>query len=262
MGRAVFVNRNLFDSATITGSSALTLAPFSNLQNGHVARVWAGRNGTTEHITIDFGSSVAWDWLMLAGLNLTAAGVTRVRASDTDSSAQDAGVYDSGSLAGRVSVDYGKLVINRPNFDPAQYARIDLSESGLVRVEAGRGLVGLGNQVGINFQPGWSRTAVNGSPRTIGTYGQTFVDRRPGYRTLDVTFEWLSEDERNGFVEEIENAIVNDGHIDLLLVLDPESDNLPRDSIWGYIDGDQPVVQPLVTVPAAYSKTYRVRERL
>lgn len=258
MANAAVAYTNLADSATITASSFLTLAPPSRLQNRHVKRKWYGKNGTTEYLTIDHGSSVSIDTVMLAGLNLTAAGLTRIRISDTDTTGQTGEIYDSSSAAGRVDPNYGYLIILIGAAVSGRYMRIDLSDTGLTRIGAGRLFTGVRTAVGINYSPGAARAWVDPTIKVPGTWGQTFVDSRDKYRTMDVSFEWLTEAEKNGFVESIDLTHGESG--DFLFVSDTASTNLGRDSIWGFIDGNTPVIQPYTT--DVFSKAYRLRERL
>ena len=221
MGNAAFAYDNLADAdaTTITASDALALAPASRLTDPHVARTWRV-NDDEATLTIDLGSSVSFAadelTIMLAGINLTTDGTTRVRVSNTDPTGVLGEQYDSGSATGRVNERYGYLIALVTAAVTARYILINLSETGLSYIEAGRLFIGERNEVAINFDLGWSRQAMRRSRDTDGVDGQTFVDLRRGYWAVDATFAWLSETERNGFVEDIEATIVNDGHIDML----------------------------------------------
>lgn len=261
MANACFAYTNRADSATISGSSQAVDAPLLRLKNKHVARHWVGKNGTTEYITVDLGSSIAWDTLALLGTNLGATATTRVRASNSDSSGQAGEIYDSGSAAGRIDADYGALIILRTSSTASRYVRIDLSQGGLTRIEAGRLFIGLRTQVSINFSPSWSREWSDPTRKTEGVGGQTFDDVLDTYRVVDVTFGFLTEAERNGFVETMDRDL--GVHGDFLFIEDPDSTNLGRDSVWGFRDGQSaPVVEPFNLYPRAFSKTFHIRERL
>lgn len=270
MANAVLAYTNLADddAATVSASSAITLAPATNLQNPHVGRKWRGSNGDSESILTDLGSAQSADTFavisascLIGGVerNLSSLAVTRIRLSLTDPTGALGEVYDSGSAAGRIEQAYGYLLHLLDDPVTFRYALIDLAETGATYIEAGRLFIGLRTEVGINFAPGWSRAYVDRSRKTEGRGGQEFYDLNNNYRTVDVTFEFLSEDERNGFVEDIDR--VNGEHVDLLFVADPDSTNLGRDSLWGHIDGNTPVTQPYVYSPAAFTKTYKLRER-
>ena len=144
----------------------------------------------------------------------------------------------------------------------ARYVRIDQSEAGVDYTEWGRLFVGLRNAFGINLQTPWRRTPVRGSIDTMGLNSSTFVDLRQGYWRVNAPFQFLSEAEREGFLEEIGVAVVNNGHQDMLWIMDPDSDNLSRDCEWGYIDGDGPTLtQDNYIVPPVYSAEFAIRQR-
>lgn len=266
MGNAAFAYDNLADAAAATtvASAEVEQAPVSRLQDPHVARRWQA-NATSATLTTDLGSSIAFTetrplTIGLFGVTITTAGLTRIRVSNTDPTGVLGEVYDSGSAAGRVDARYGYLIALVTGAVTARYVLTELSEAGVASIGAGRQFIGPRVIAGINFGWGWSRTAVRRSKNTEGVGGQTFVDRKKGYFAADMTFGWLTEAEKDGFVEDIEVATVNDGHIDMLWIKDVDSTNLGRDCIWGYIEGDAPVTQP---VHADYfSKALRIRQRL
>lgn len=258
MSNLAFAFVNLADDATITASSAVTLAPASRLQNQHVANVWRGLNGNTESLTIDLLASVAWDTIALLGTNLTTDGATRVRASDTDTSGQLGEIYDSGSAVGRIDERFRSLVLLRSSSVASRYVRIDLSEPGSTFIEAGRLFIGMRQQVAINYAWGWGQTWNDRTRKTEGVSGQTFMDVQDGYRSIDLTLDFLSDAERTGFVETMDADL--GAHGDFLTITDPASSRLDRDSVWGYQEQSTPVVSPAFF--DRFSKSYRIRERL
>src|SRR5215218_3992701 len=105
-----FINRA--NDATITASSSAPLMPPRRLiADPHVARKWRGSAGSTEYLTIDLQALYAISAVALFGLNLTAAGITRVRVSATDPTAIAGELYDSSAAAERVDPDYGTMVV-------------------------------------------------------------------------------------------------------------------------------------------------------
>lgn len=261
---AIITNYADASTVTLTASSGLTGNPVSNLQNKHVMRTWIGRNGTTENITIDFGASPpaidAVAMLNLVGFDATA--VTRLRASNTDTSGQAGEMYDSTSAAGRVDGDYRALIFLLSSQVTARYWRIDLNQGGLTRIEAGRLAMGQRQAVSRNFSVNWQRGWKDPTTREENRDGQEFEDIRDPYRTAQVSYEFLVLSERNGFVEQIDRDLGTHG--DFLWIEDPTSSNLGRDCIWGHIDGDNaPVIEPAIFQDGnrVFSKTYRIRER-
>lgn len=249
--------RNLADSGAISASSFVPLTPPTILQNPHVARKWRGANGASEHVTVDLVSPAAIDCVALMGVSLSAAGITRIRASLADSSALDGAAHDSGAAAGRIDPRYPHLIHLMPAPVTARYLRIDLTEPGAAFVEAGRLFVGLTEQFTVNFAYGWERGWADPSRVTKSRGGQSYVDRADPYRQLNLTFGHLGEAQRYGVVEDIDQFCGK--HTDILMLTDPTSTALARDSIWGRVEDATPVSQPSF---ATYSKIYRIEERL
>lgn len=260
---AAIAYANLADAATLTASSAIPLAPVARLKGPHIARKWRS-TGNAEAVIADLGAAKSLDTLALMGLNLTAAGTARVRASNADPTVTASLTYDSGVLpAGIVDPRYGMLVHLLGAAVSARYWRIDLADASLGYIEAGRLFIGPRNPFAYNFSPGWSRSYVDRSRRTESRGGQTYVDPGECYRTVSLTFDWITEAERNSFVEEIDR--LNGTKTDVLLITRGDSPNLGRDSLWGLVADLDPIGQPqLVWEGGAplYQKSYRINERL
>lgn len=251
---------NLADAGAISASSFVMLTPPTILQNPHVARKWRGVAGAAEYLIIDLGSVVSIDCVALMGVNLTPVGLTRIRASTGDSSGLDGSAYDSdpaGASAGRVNPRYPSLVELLPVAVLARFVRIDLEQPGAAFIEAGRLFIGLTEQFKINFGYGWNRGWNDRSRITESRGGQSYVDRDNAYRTLDMTFGFVDAAQRYGLIEDIDQ--LNGKHTDVLMITDPTSAQLGRDSIWGLNQEVTPVSQPF---HETYSKTFRIKERL
>lgn len=242
---------NLADAGTLAASSATLLAPISNVQQPDVGRVWQGAAGGADHFVCDLGSAQSINAIALMGL---AAATIRVRISATDSSGQAGELYDSGSIA--VDQSYLQHLTYLTNAMNGRYIRVDLA-NGSTDVEAGRLFVGAITSFGINFSWGWQRASVDRSIRVETDGGQTVTRRRTAPRTLDLTFDFLSESEANGFVESID--LTNGLDDDVLFVLDTASTNLPRDFLWGLLTEMTPVSNTFVDI---YSKQFKIKQRL
>ena len=255
---AAFAYVNLADAATISGSSSAALAPYANLQNKHIKRRWVGTLGVTEYLTIDLGASIAWDTLALVGTNLGTTATTQVRASNSDATGVTGEIYNSGSVSGRIDGNYGALIILRPTTAAARYVRIDLSQSGTT-IKAGRLFIGLRSSLAVNFSVGWSREWIDPTRKVVGVSGQSFEDILATYRIVSITFDAISEAERNGLIESIDRDL--GAHGDFLFIEDTASANLGRDSIWGYRDSDSPVTEPFISTNRVFAKSISIRER-
>lgn len=270
MARAAFGYRDLALAGTITASHETALNPATLLQDPHVARKWRGTTAS-ESLVLNLGSLQSIDTAALIGCsglfgdterNLSTAALTRVRVSTADGTGAAGDAYDSdsgGASAGRIDQNYGKLIYRLPAPVIGRYVRIDLAESGATFVEAGILSVYLSTQVAINFQPGFSALHVDLSRKTKALGGQTHVDLNNRTRSFDVNFEFLSAAERNGFVEDM--AIVNGEHENVLLIFNPDSTNLGRDSAFGLIEKHQAIVQPY-GLDDIFQAPYRIEERL
>lgn len=260
---AALAYRNLADSGTWTASSSIPLRPPSTLQNVHVGRKWRSLTNSVA-LTCDLLSAQSFDTVAVLGVNLTAAGLTRVRVSNADSSGALGEIYDSGSSAGRVDPDYGRLVVLAASPVSGRYVRVDLSDSSLSYIEAGRGVITLRNQVSINFLPGASDLNTDPAIKKKSRGGQTYIDPASPdpFRVWEFNFDTLTETERFGFIEQAD--VRNGSRTDVLLCRNPASTNLGRDTIWGLMESTPIVAQSGYGNDGlpVYSKVYRIEQRL
>lgn len=257
MANAAIAFENLSDEATVTVSSAAALMGASYLVESHVARKWR-TTGVSGSIHIDLLAATDVDTFALIGCNLTATGTVRVMTSLTDPTGVGGPFeYDTGAVAGVVDPDYGYAIVLRSTPVSARYVHIELTDAALTYVEAGRMFVGARTQLGINFAPGWQRGYTDRSRRTESRNGQIFIDRNNMHRNFELTFNGLSESEALGVMQDLDR--LNGEHLDILMITDPDSTNLGRDSIWGLVEL-QPLIQPY-SVAEHFSKKIQIRER-
>ena len=223
--------QNWSDAGTILASSSLVLTPPSILQDPHVARKWRGRLGASEYLTIDLGSVQQIDTVMLAGLNLTAAGVTRLRISAADTSAQDGSEYDSGSDAGRVDPVYAMLLFLLPAPVSGRYLRIDLNETGADYIEAGRLFVSIRHalEFGISFGPNYRWIDRSGETESDG--GQDYIDENNSRRCWTMNIPLMSASFAFDIWDELDR-VCGIRH-DFLVIRNINSARLGRDTLWG-----------------------------
>jgi hypothetical protein len=88
--------------------------------------------------------------------------------------------------------------------------------------------------------------------------GQTLIFVDNVYRQLVLNFDFVTSDQRYGLIEIIDR--VNGQHVNLLCIIDTESGNLPRDSIWGLVSSLAPVTTP--DVIDIFGKQISINERL
>jgi len=254
---------NLSDPpATLTASGAVTLAPVSLLQNVHVGRKWR-HNATATFVVADLGSLMNVDTVMLAGVSGEAP-TFRVRYSTVDSTGAAGNAFDSGSISGLpyFDPDYGLFVHLKSTPASCRYVRVDISEAAVSFIEAGRLFVSEREAFTTNMQTPWSRSAVKAAVDTVGVGGQTYTDFRLGHWRTQAAFQFITETERNDFIEAIGLALVNLGRIDMLWISDTASTNLARDCIWGYLEQDLTATQNIYIIPPLFSVEFPIRQRL
>lgn len=262
---AVFIN--LSDLGVVSASSWIASAPPILLQNRHVSRRYKGRLGDTEYVILDLLSPQEFDSIALLGCTSlrnsveSAMGdtvVSQVRASTVDALGEAGDAYDSGSAAGRLSVSTGgNLVVHLDEPITARYVRIDLFDDSAEALLAGRLVVGLRHAFSINFAYGWGYgyTDLSRLKKSVG--GQTFVDVDDRFRVLSLAFEIVTDADRYGFIDDMDR--LNGISTDILFVINPESTNPARDTIWGLMKDLSLPTQPY---PDLFSKTYVIEERL
>lgn len=253
MANACIAYTNLIDTASsIVATSSNLLLPVSNITVPHIARKWRGTTPGADSVVVDMGVPVTFDTIAAFGLTCS---TIDFKASLVDPTAMAGEVY-SPTIAS-VDANYGSRLSLAPAAYSARYFRFDCLTTPTGLVEIGRLFIGLRTQFAYNYVKGWQRSWIDRSTKSKTRGGQTQVNADNTFRTIEVAFDFLSQADRDGFIEDIDR--VNATKTDVLFVNDPDSANLSRDSIWGLITNLTPVVQPHV---GAFSKQYMIEERL
>jgi hypothetical protein len=249
---AYIAYQNLFDSAALlTASSSTLLLPVSNLNVPHIARKWRGTGGTTDYFLTDLGSLQLLDTIAVFGIT---GSQIRIRVSSVDATGAAGDLFDTGTIT--VDQIYLSSIQLLTSVVSGRYVRVDIMTTGAY-VEAGRCFIGVRTQFSYNYVSGWSRLWNDRSVKTKTRGGQTQVWNDNKFRSIDVSFDFLSQADRDGFIETIDST--NGYSTDVLFVLKPQSTNLSRDSIWGLVSAMTPVVQPSVST---FTKQFTIEERL
>lgn len=259
---AAFCFDNQAEAATITASNSLPLCPPSRLQTQHVGEAWCTETDSA-YLTIALAGAASFDTIGLFGLNLDATAATQARVSLIDSSGQAGELYDSGSAIGRVSNYYGNLVFLIDGAVTGLYVRIDLSQTGIERILAGFLMIGLRNQVEINYTQGASDTPVDPSIITPSRSGAEWVDQRTAYRQWEFNFDFLSQTERMGWIEDMDR--LRGATKNVMMIRSCASDDLGRDTLCGRITNAPPSLNRdgfMSDGLPAYSKAYTIKQRL
>lgn len=256
---SAFLRTNLTDAGTVTAETQVTAMPASLVQGVHVRKRWRS-TANAAYLLCDLGASLAPNSFALFGLTLNAGATCRLRVSTVDSTGAAGDALDTGALADGstyLDADYGSFVWLGDAIT-GRYVRFDLSDPAGAFVEAGRMVVGVRASLAANFVPGSARSRVDLSRRARTEGGQTLIQRRARFRTLDLSFDWVEQAEWETLVEPIDReAGLTE---DILAIVDENSTNLPRDTVWGLVSDMSPV--GFTPIPDVYSKQYRIEERL
>ena len=259
MANAALGYINLAEAGTISASSQELQMPALKLLTPDVEDRFRSQANVVA-IVLDLLSLSTFDTILLRGLTVTAAATTRVRLSSVDASGAAGDVWDSGALVSGsqcFDADYGALCMALTAPLQARYVRFDIADPGKTYVEAGRLAVMLRETFTVNFAYGWQVQWVDRSVRQESRGGQTLIWRDNKYRVLTLNFEWVSPEQRYGLIERVDR--INGLHADVLMLPDPDSTKLARDSFYGLMAELTPAVQ---SVFQHFSKLYTIKERL
>lgn len=262
MGSLAVAHTNLIDDATLTASDSSLLLPVTRLQDPHVKRRWRSTTLTPWVLTTLIGP---FNLVVLKGLTVSEDCTLRVRISSADSTGATGDSFDETFEHGdpEFDVDYGALVVLLPS-SLTGYLRIDFDEndSGRTYVQAGRLGAYVRHQFSFNFTPGaslgWNDPSI--AVTTVG--GQTITRRKDKFRTFNASLDWVTESDRNGFVETMDR--VNGRTEEVVFIIDPDSDNLARDTILGLAVETSPVGFTNIYDSSGplFTKTWQIKERL
>lgn len=289
---SIFLNASLVIQAQVSNGSALTTitgtTQFSNVLNTgwhHVALVRSGNvvklfidgvqeggdaafSGTIPNssavLYVSFPGTNAWQgWIDEFRLSVGIARWTTtftppVAAADGTGAAGD--LYDATFDASdpEFDPDYGMLVDPLATPLTGRFVRFDITDTPASYVEAGIGFVGLREAFTYNFVPGGSIIWTDRSRKTKSAGGQTLIFRDNKFRTTKLNFDWIPAEQRNGVWETM--ARVNGNSIPVLLIIDTDSDNLPRDSIFGLVTDS--IGAAFTAIADIYTAPLTVEERL
>src|SRR6059058_6184716 len=217
--------------ATVAAGSALASLPASNLRSFHTSVKWRSAATTSTYVLADFGARITIGWTALAGLNLSAAGTLRVRASTTDATGAAGDAYDSGSPAALYDPTYENFVRLFPVDIGCRYLRIDLADSSLPYLEAGRWWAGTLLRPQRNYAFGNQDLVDDQSKTTVAESDDEWSEERPTRRGLQLTLPALTESEKVSYVVPLQRLTGTTR--DVLLCKDSASTNPGRDSVLG-----------------------------
>lgn len=253
---------NIAGNGVLTASSAATGMPISLLQQKDVIRHWRSAAGTTAYFDLTFSTTQSADTFSILGTNLTAAGIVRVQLSNV--AAGNSEIYDSnsGAVAGQVDPVYQDAHILASSVKSGwKYGRFTLTDTSLSYMEAGFLFIGTRTQLSYNFDYGHQFYPIDPCDHKKTAGGTTdIVPHGPIYRRCVLTVGSLTEAQRWSVFQAI--GMTNGRSVPILLILDPSSSNLGRDSVFGLIQDDVPVtsIQGFDASGAMYSAAVTIDE--
>lgn len=248
---AAVVYRNLAQAGTVTASSQVLDARAGEVLTEQPSEKWHSTS-TPAWIINDLGTSVSVDTFAAVGLNAT---TVRLRISNSDPTAASALLHDSGVVA--VDQNYLQAVFALSSPVTGRYVRFDFTNGGDDHVEVGCLVAGLRSTYATNYDYGASITTPDLSRRRRLPAGATQIDVETIYRAFTANFGWISDEDRWGFVEDMERYARLSRNV--LFLMDPSAANLARATIFGLIAEATPIV---VASHELHAKSYTIEERL
>lgn len=230
-------------TTTVTASSQLSTLPAAHLKHPHVSMPWRTGAVTSGYILADVGSSRAFGWTAVAGLNLSITGTVRVRLSTADATGAAGNAYDSGVISpGGVDPAYRLFAHLLPNSPSGRYLRLDFSDATLPYIQAGRLWAGPALRMTRSFEYDYRRIVRDLGARAVAETGQVWVEERGKQRGIQLTFNGLTQEEYETHLEIMQ--LTHGLGDDLMVILNDETANIGRDTYIGIAESPLDYSQP------------------
>lgn len=260
MANAAFVLDNLALSAAVAASSQVLTMPASKLLTPHPSERWRSLS-SSDWFVLDNGALATADTVMVGGLTCSAGATLRLRLSSIDASGAAGDVLDTGPVVNgdaSFDIDYASFVAVLEAPLSWRYLRFDISDPGADYVEAGAVLVGLREEIAVNFTPGGSVQYVDRSRISSTASGMTLIWSDNHFRRLDLSFPWIEEAQRYGLIERLDRVCGRRSNV--LVITEPDAPNLPRVSFYGLLTDLTPVT--FGALVDLFGKQLRLDERI
>jgi hypothetical protein len=233
--------------------------PASNLKTPHPSERWRSLSNSASFV-LDKGAAISADTVMLCGLTGGAGATVRLRLSTVDATGAAGNVLDTTALSSGNSHfdrEYGSFVYQLPAPAAYRYVRFDISDPAASFVEAGCVLDGLAETFKYNFAPGGTFQHVDRSIVSQTSSGATLTWNDNTFRRIDLSFD-VTSIQRYGVIERLDR--VKGRKRNVLLMTNPASSNLPRDTIYGLVTDQTPIrFGPAFNM---FGKPLRIDERI
>ncbi|MBR0855495.1 hypothetical protein [Bradyrhizobium liaoningense] len=144
-----------------------------------------------------------------------------------------------------------------------RYTRFDIADPDAAYVEAGGLVEGAREAFTYNFAPGDTIQHVDRSRVAPTSSGLTLIWDDNIFRRVSLSFNAVTTDQRKGMIERLDR--IKGRKRNVLLMTDPDSDNLPRDSIYGLVTDQTPIAFSnafAVDGKPLFGKQLRIDERI
>jgi len=226
-----FLYDNKFDDYTVTGSSATTNYPATNVQDYQVAKTWRTTTVTTTVITIDVGSglTITPTAAAILGHNFTTSVLAYVESSSdnfTSVSTTTTIEHTAGEAATWPLIAYDVTGTTR-------YWRFRIVDSGV-----GDGYHEIG-RIFLGTYLDWTRGMAIAFPYTIRDTstiqftrtGQSYGNTGHNYETFEMAFTFMSESDRVNIA-----SMYNTVHRTKPIIFVPDENSTNIEPIYGVID--------------------------
>lgn len=255
MALAIGFNNRIDIGLVDAGSREPTL-PTSNLQSRHVAKPWRSLAGTSTFLRCDFGASYSIAGTAIMAINTTSAATYRVRLSTVDATGVAGNAYDSGTISSYVISPVKKIFVHLFTAASGRYLRIDITDTSLSYLQAGRWFAGTVWQPGKTQAMDWEWLWDETTRADMSDAGQEWVERGVSRRGITFSLPYI------GYAEMLANweslASIAGQREDVLVVAD--TGDVPEASLWGRVQTPYGISHPAPAFRRTSSIT--VMERL
>lgn len=266
MANAALLIDNLAENAAIGASSQALTMPASKLKTPHPSERWRSLS-PADWFVADKGAAIAADTIFIGGLTCGANATVRLRLSSIDATGIAGDILDTGMVANLASpafdLEYEAFLWLLSAPAAWRYTRFDIADPDGTYVEAGCLVEGVREAFTYNFAPGDTVQHVDRSRVSPTASGLTLTWDDNSFRRLGLSFNAVTTAQRYGVVERLDR--VKGRKRNVLLITDPASENLPRDSIFGLVTDQTPVAFSnafAVDGKPLFGKQLRIDERI
>lgn len=203
MTRVTFAWNNLYDLATITPSSQNPSFPATNLKNRWHTKTWRSTDDTgtlTESIVANMGSAQGVQFFAAKNHNFSSSAVVKIQANSSNS-------WSTPPVDVTLTLNSGLLAYYWSSVQTYQYWRYYIVDSAPVAeyLETGRLWLGPMFSPSVNIINDYGKNYEDPSGIMESDGGQILTNQKSRFKTLDISFEYITDDDLTSFEEMIED---------------------------------------------------------